>query len=268
MLLNAQWPRRVLLGEKRPASYWEKANVEFGWTVAHYAAGKGHVRLLQELAMFGVDLWTPGTGGRTPAHWAATNGHDNCLAYLLDRQGADVNASNNSGWALVHCAACQNHVSCMTLLLEKGADPAITNNKGETARGATRSNKVRQVIDRFIARAASGDADKPTSTKKDEPQQESWDAGITRGRQGTAPQGGFKLNAKAVEFLPRARRFRRPTDTDLQEAMGAVKIAEKSPAPKIHTAASAMPADKVAEIRAKRREERARRKASRQQQRG
>lgn len=136
----------------RDAAYWEQPN-EFGWSVAHYAAGKGHLRLLRQLRAFGVDLWRPGAGGRTPAHWAATNGHQNCLAYLLGLPGADVNAANNSGWALVHCAACQNHVGCMQLLLDRGADPEATNNKGETARGATKSHRVRALIDRFTKSA-------------------------------------------------------------------------------------------------------------------
>lgn len=285
MLLNARFPQKALVYEGRPAAYWQKPN-EFGWTVAHYAAGKGHVKLLMALKAWGVNLWTPGTGGRTPAHWAATNGHRECLSYLLEIPGADVNASNNAGWALVHCAACQNNVECMQLLLEKGANPEAKNNKGETARGATRSNKVRQVIDKFIDKTPDEHTD-PSSKIPDEHQPEgqtlqapSWDAGISRGRQGTAPQNTFRLNAKAREFMPTSHADSdgmdalsalsiEPTDSHSQghnhvdakhggttdeEASGPERIGEGSTATHIS-------ADQLKAIRAQRRAERAKRKA-------
>lgn len=282
MLLNAQFPQKALVYEGRPATFWQKPN-EFGWSVAHYAAGKGHVKLLMALKGWGVDLWTPGTGGRTPAHWAATNGHKNCLSYLLEIPGADVNAANNAGWALVHCAACQNNVECMELLLQKGANPAATNNKGETARGATRSNKVRQVIDKFIEKSeGTPDEDRPegqpASSVVPPP---SWDKGISRGRQGTAPQKTFRFNAKAREFTPTShadsegRAHSAPTDKPTTTTAAAETTGEKaSPSARTgsqqfgeESTSASFSADQLKSIRAQRRAERAKRKALRQKRR-
>ena len=44
------------------------------------------------------------------------------------------NSANENGWTLLMLAAVEGSVPLGRLLLERGADPARTNNKGQTAR--------------------------------------------------------------------------------------------------------------------------------------
>ncbi len=46
----------------------------------------------------------------------------------------DPNLINQNGWSLLMLAAVEGDVALGRLLLEHGADPALQNNKGETAR--------------------------------------------------------------------------------------------------------------------------------------
>jgi len=47
--------------------------------------------------------------------------------------GLDANLVNQNGWSLLMLAAVEGDVPLGRLLLEFGADPALENNKGETA---------------------------------------------------------------------------------------------------------------------------------------
>jgi ankyrin repeat protein len=47
--------------------------------------------------------------------------------------GLDANLVNQNGWSLLMLAAVEGNVPVGRLLLEHGANPALQNNKGETA---------------------------------------------------------------------------------------------------------------------------------------
>ncbi|KAL6854518.1 hypothetical protein J3F83DRAFT_754789 [Trichoderma novae-zelandiae] len=62
-----------------------------------YAAGEGHVRVVEKLLSDPrVNVYTKDVQNRTPLHWAAINGHDDAIRYLVE-QGARVNDVDNSG---------------------------------------------------------------------------------------------------------------------------------------------------------------------------
>ncbi|MEX3605978.1 MAG: ankyrin repeat domain-containing protein [Burkholderia sp.] len=70
--------------------------------------------------------------GWTALHYAATNGHDDVVSYLLDKS-AYIDAGSPNGTTPLMMAARGNHDTTVTLLLDQSADPAIKNQVGVTA---------------------------------------------------------------------------------------------------------------------------------------
>ena len=59
--------------------------------------------------------------GQTPLHMAATRGHIELVASLIER-GADLNPKSNFGYTPLHYAANQSGVEIAKLLIDNGAD--------------------------------------------------------------------------------------------------------------------------------------------------
>ena len=68
--------------------------------------------------------------GSTALHWAASKGHDACVAFLL-AQGADVHARNNGDSSPLHCAALSNRLGSAAALTHHGADPKLEDEFGD-----------------------------------------------------------------------------------------------------------------------------------------
>ena len=133
-------------------SQWEvvKRLVEYGsdfsakdndrWTTLHCAASRGHrdvVALLLD-KMEGADVAaTDKLGGRTALHIAADKGHGDVVALLLEKmEGADVAATDKlGGRTALHMAADKGHGDVVALLLDRmeGADVAAKDSWGRTA---------------------------------------------------------------------------------------------------------------------------------------
>ena len=56
----------------------------------------------------------------TPLLYAAKNGQNECIEYLLDH-GADINFEDDSGWSAIYNAANAQMASTVILLLSRGA---------------------------------------------------------------------------------------------------------------------------------------------------
>ena len=69
--------------------------------------------------------------GSTALHWAASKGHDECVAYLL-AQGADVHARNHGDSSPLHCAALSNRLGCAAALAQHGADARLQDEFGDS----------------------------------------------------------------------------------------------------------------------------------------
>src|SRR5205809_1003504 len=71
-------------------------------------------------------------GARTALHLAAENGHG-AVVQLLLKEGADIEAKDESGYTALSMEAKSGNKAIVQLLLEEGADIASENNMGKTA---------------------------------------------------------------------------------------------------------------------------------------
>lgn len=67
-----------------------------GCTPVYFAAGLGHVAVIEVLAELGADLSAPDSNGTTPLFMAAQDGHVQAI-HALVRLGVEINAVDNDG---------------------------------------------------------------------------------------------------------------------------------------------------------------------------
>ena len=89
--------------------------------------------------------------GNTALHWAAAQGQKYAVEWLLQQKGVDVNARNHGGGTPLHSAAAHARGALLSMLLDAGADDALRDELGETARDAATRRGYRSaevVLDR------------------------------------------------------------------------------------------------------------------------
>ena len=64
-----------------------------------------------------------------PLHLASIHGRLECLKYLIEVAGIDVNLPSKNGWRAVHLVISnqtgKRAFECLQYLLQKGADPSV-----------------------------------------------------------------------------------------------------------------------------------------------
>jgi len=126
-LLSQGCPAHVQpTGEAAPT---DNKNAEFREQAMH-----GSLAAVTALAEAGVDAnEVEAATGRTALHKAAFWGHDHLMSVLVDKCKVEVNTQDLAGDTALHDAARFGHLDVVTALLKAGADPKITNKKGENA---------------------------------------------------------------------------------------------------------------------------------------
>ena len=114
-------------------------------TPIHAAASEGHVDILAVLLEHGADLDGQGVCGETPLHRAFRNGQLKAGNYLLDR-GAYVNARDNSDQTPLTFAVMRGDAQAVQLLLEHGADANVRDESGRTLSQLTRKREILKLL--------------------------------------------------------------------------------------------------------------------------
>ena len=99
---------------------------ECGTTLLMYAAGNGHMKLLDFLLGKGADVNARNNPGYTALIWAAERGYNEGVERLIDA-GADVNKATNSGITALTATINNDHrkhktLRCTQLVLRAGAN--------------------------------------------------------------------------------------------------------------------------------------------------
>ena len=85
-----------------------------------------------------------------PIHLAAASNYLGALQELLERRPQDVNVKTNLGITPLMQAATEGHAEALTLLLKFGADPALKDHEGLTAKDVAVKNGNENLVPLLI----------------------------------------------------------------------------------------------------------------------
>ena len=107
---------------------------EVGGEAVTVAASRGHVDTVAVLLEVGrIDVNATNQWGETALHSAALYSHTNVLTLLLHQPGIEVNQADDDGWTALHMAASHRHTNVLMLLSNfPGINLAATTKWGDT----------------------------------------------------------------------------------------------------------------------------------------
>ncbi|NWZ71561.1 ANR16 protein, partial [Acrocephalus arundinaceus] len=101
-----------------------------GDSLLHYAARLGHWDVLEFLVReIGMDVEVANGDYKRPIHEAASMGHKECVAFLLER-GASVDCLKKADWTPLMMACTRKNLEVIQTLVEHGANPLLRNKDG------------------------------------------------------------------------------------------------------------------------------------------
>eukprot|EP00945_MAST-04E_sp_MAST-4E-sp1_P007737 g7737.t1 len=112
----------------------------------HWAAYSGDTSLLEQLLDSLDEAAVLDSLGRTPLFYAASQGHVDCCAFLLDHRHEWANLVDRKGDSSLHVAANYRHTSVVMLLLQTAADVTVRNSKGYTPLHVTDSSDSAKLL--------------------------------------------------------------------------------------------------------------------------
>jgi len=93
-----------------------------GWRVIHEAASEGHLECVEWLVeKMEADVDAKSDDGSTPLSWAAFDGQVDVCHYLLQRRGVSIDEPDDDQRSPLHWAIRNNHKECARLLINSGA---------------------------------------------------------------------------------------------------------------------------------------------------
>ncbi|KAM4901060.1 ankyrin repeat domain-containing protein 16 [Sylvia borin] len=120
--------RELRLEEIPEALTWRWGRL--GDSLLHHAARAGHRDVLEFLVQdIGMDMEVANGDYKRPIHEAASMGHQECVAFLLDR-GASVDCLKKADWTPLMMACTRKNLEVIRTLVEHGANPLLRNKDG------------------------------------------------------------------------------------------------------------------------------------------
>ncbi|RYO58326.1 hypothetical protein AA0116_g7349 [Alternaria tenuissima] len=123
------------------------------YTPLHLAAKYGHVKIVDLLLEYGVDVNLHCETSHTALSLAAEGSHKETVALLLDK-GADVNAPSGHRGNAITVASSRGNKEMVEFLLEKGADVNATPVGGDSALQLASATGHKEIVEHLIGRGA------------------------------------------------------------------------------------------------------------------
>ncbi|XP_045463350.1 integrin-linked protein kinase [Harmonia axyridis] len=112
---------------------------DHGFSPLHWAAKRGHLKIVEMLILRGSRVNSTNRGDDTPLHLAAAHGHKDIVSKLLKHK-AEVNFINEHGNTPLHYACFWGYGDIAEELVSNGANVAIVNKYGDTPLDKTKGN--------------------------------------------------------------------------------------------------------------------------------
>ncbi|XP_044272381.1 integrin-linked protein kinase [Tribolium madens] len=122
---------------------------DHGFSPLHWAAKRGHTKIVEMLLLRGARVNATNRGDDTPLHLAAAHGHREIVLMLL-RQRADVNFTNEHGNTPLHYACFWGYREIAEDLVHHDAKVSIANKYGDTPLDKARGNLAKVLHDMAV----------------------------------------------------------------------------------------------------------------------
>ncbi|XP_046390679.1 integrin-linked protein kinase [Ischnura elegans] len=117
---------------------------DHGFSPLHWAAKRGHSKIVELLVQRGARVGATNMGDDTPLHLASAHGHADIVHFLL-RHKADPNLTNEHGNTPLHYACFWGHSSIAEALVSSGALISLANKDGDTPIDKTKGSMAKRV---------------------------------------------------------------------------------------------------------------------------
>ncbi|KFP78054.1 Ankyrin repeat domain-containing protein 16, partial [Acanthisitta chloris] len=150
-------------GDIPEANSWRWGRL--GDTLLHHAARSGHLDVLEYLVQeLGMDVEVVNGDYKRPIHEAASMGHRECVAFLLER-GASVDCLKKSDWTPLMMACTRKDLEVIKTLVEHGANPLLKNKDGWNCFHIASREGHPQVL-QYLLEVSPGSWDTESTTKR------------------------------------------------------------------------------------------------------
>lgn len=122
---------------------------EFGRTALHFAAFNGHLDCIKLLIEKGCAIDAKDKDGSTPLQRAASNNCFDCVQLLVE-SGAEINTVNDKGLSVIHDATLESSFDMIAYLMSKGARLDDNQKTGYSMLHYAVLNGKTEVVDLFI----------------------------------------------------------------------------------------------------------------------
>ncbi|RZC34093.1 integrin-linked protein kinase, partial [Asbolus verrucosus] len=119
---------------------------DHGFSPLHWAAKRGHTKIVEMLLLRGARVNATNRGDDTPLHLAAAHGHRDIVLMLL-RQRADLNFTNEHGNTPLHYACFWGYREVAEDLVHHDAKVSIANKYGDTPLDKAKGNLAKALHD-------------------------------------------------------------------------------------------------------------------------